>query len=143
MIKITPPKGFGSGASTKLTNEEGDPIKGVRSVIVKLDPENIVTAEVTVSAQMEEVWALPFMSEESFFEAAKRYGYVVLPVNPDSHGIVGERDPEAITPLKREADASLGETHVSGSFKPQEVVRQKGGWLAPVRAALEKVRTDQ
>lgn len=66
-----------TGIGTQVFTENGDPVTGVQSVSVHFRVDEVVTAEITVAAQMEEVWAQPFMSEESFLDAAQRYGYTV------------------------------------------------------------------
>ena len=80
-IRIVPPKpredGKGAlGTPTKVYSE-GHEVHGVTGLDIAISPDSIITATVTMHAQLEEVWALPFMSEESFLAAAERYGYEV------------------------------------------------------------------
>lgn len=81
MIKVIPPKLSDKrdpyGSSVALETVNGEPLDHVKSVSVHYRLNEVVTAEITVAAHMEEVWALPFMSEQSFLDAAKRYGYKV------------------------------------------------------------------
>lgn len=88
MILIAPPPIDGNKAQsaigTTFFTESGEEITGVISAKVTFSAEEIVTAEITVSAHMNEVWALPFMSEESFLAAAKRYGYEVTKKGTDN-----------------------------------------------------------
>lgn len=80
-IKIAPPcpREDGkiiSGVGTKVYSD-GREVKGVQCISVKICADSFTEVELTVSADLEETWALPFMSEESFLAAAKRYGYEV------------------------------------------------------------------
>ena len=80
-IKIIPPKpredGNGAiGYDTKIYSE-GHEVHGITGLNVEIDPDSLIRARITVQAQLDEVWALPFMSEESFLAAAERYGYEV------------------------------------------------------------------
>ena len=80
LVKIVPPEPVGklhAGRDTKLLTENGDELPFVSRCVVTFEPESIVTAELTMAVACEEVWALAFMSEASFLEAAKRYGYQV------------------------------------------------------------------
>lgn len=78
MIKITSPLGVDYTAmGTKFTTADGIEIGGITSASVIFKPDAFVQAEITVMASIDEVWAEPFMSEASFLEAAKRYGYTV------------------------------------------------------------------
>lgn len=77
-VKIKPPDAgeFAQlGAGTKMT-VNGVTFDAFRATVT-FAPDEIVSAEITVPVEIEEVWALPFMSEESFLKAADRYGYRV------------------------------------------------------------------
>lgn len=79
-VRIVPPSKDGklhSGLGTQIYTQDGQELKGVTSITVHIQPNEFVTAELAVLAHLEEVWALPFMSEESFLAAARRYGYTV------------------------------------------------------------------
>lgn len=81
MIKIIPPKGPNNlGVGTVVFDDKGSAIGGVRDIKVIIKPDNLMIAEVTMIASLEDVWAHPFMSESSFLDAAKRYGYEVKKV---------------------------------------------------------------
>lgn len=81
MIKITPPKDPNNlGIGTTVFDAKGNPINGVCDIKIIIKPDRLVTAEVTMIASLEDVWAHPFMSEPSFLDAAKRYGYEVKKV---------------------------------------------------------------
>jgi len=80
LVKIVPPEKVGKlqpGHSTKLVTESGEELAFVSRCVVTFEPESLVTAELTMAVACEEVWALAVMSEASFLEAAKRYGYRV------------------------------------------------------------------
>lgn len=80
LVKVVPPENTGklqSGHSTKLLTESGEELPHVSRCVITLEPKSVVTAEVTMAVACEEVWALAIMSEASFLEAAKRYGYTV------------------------------------------------------------------
>lgn len=77
IIPPKPMKGHGTlGTGTKILDTAGR-LLAVTRATVTFDPNEYVMAELTVLANVEEVWAYPFMSEDSFLEAAKRYGYKV------------------------------------------------------------------
>lgn len=76
-IKITPPEPGAIGSGTRITTQDGREIDGVRRAVVEFAPGDLVTAEITASVDVDEIWALPFMSEESFIAAADRYGYEI------------------------------------------------------------------
>lgn len=73
----TPEGKVGGGFGTKIFTGDGEELNCVLAATVRIEPGSFIEAEMTVVAHMEEVWALPFMSEESFLAAAERYGYEV------------------------------------------------------------------
>lgn len=81
MIRIIPPKAEDGrvplGIGTRILNADGSEIEGITRVSLSFSPDEVVEAEVTVLADAAEAWALPFMSEQAFLEAAQRYGYRV------------------------------------------------------------------
>lgn len=68
------------GALVSVITEDGSEVQGVSGVDICIRPGQAVIAEMTVLAALDDVWAQPFMSEQSFLEAAKRYGYRVTKV---------------------------------------------------------------
>lgn len=69
-----------------VVEHDGKPIDLIRSMTIVLEPGNAVAAEVTMDLLPTiegDVWAQPWMSEESFLAAAERYGYTVTKKNHD------------------------------------------------------------
>lgn len=80
MIRIAPPMAGTkpqTGFGTKIYDAAGNEIEGVTSISILIEPGSFITADVSVCADFEEVWAYPFMSESAFLSAAERYGYEV------------------------------------------------------------------
>lgn len=82
MIKIVPPEANNdklcTGRNTVVLNQSGEEIEGITGIKLDFRVDSFVSAEVTVVANMDSpVWAMPFMSEESFLRAASKYGYEV------------------------------------------------------------------
>jgi hypothetical protein len=82
MIRIVPPKPDENGRlqlgmGTTVFDEAGIEIEEIIDLTIRIAIDEVVTAKVTVGAQMSEVWARPFMSEASFLDAAEVYGYTV------------------------------------------------------------------
>jgi hypothetical protein len=72
---VTPPTGQGLGTTVWWGDEE---VKGVISVeLDRIDVDSLVTATLHLHVGFTEIWAFPFMSEDNFLAAAKRYGYTV------------------------------------------------------------------
>lgn len=69
-----------SAVGTTVYTESGAEIKGITSINVRLSPDAAIIAELDMGVLVDlpdDVWAIPFMSEESFLQAAKHYGYEV------------------------------------------------------------------
>ena len=70
---VTPPSGAGHG--TKLFTEDGTEIPNVLSADIRIRPDEIVRAEVSVVVGRCDITAHPLLSLETVEEAAQRHGY--------------------------------------------------------------------
>lgn len=77
VLRVVPPEPGRPGSYTKLMDASGNEVHGVSRVTVTFAVDEIVTAEITAHPAVDEIWAHPIMSEASFLEAARRYGYEV------------------------------------------------------------------
>lgn len=75
-VRICPSQGE-TAVGTVIETADGVPIHGVTEINVRFRADAPIEAEVSVRADLDEVWALPWMSEESFLRAAERYSYRV------------------------------------------------------------------
>lgn len=94
LVKIVIPKIEDGGPLPALGTKVfigGDEVKDITALDVRFRPDETVVAEITLFdrvasgfpvGEVPDIWALPFMSEESFFQAAKRYGYEVEKKKP-------------------------------------------------------------
>lgn len=80
MVRIVPPPRSGDATGPVLANgtrfyADGVEIKAVRSVVIRIEPDAIVCAELEIDTEVKECWASPVLSEESMKAAAEYWGY--------------------------------------------------------------------
>lgn len=79
LLRIVPGASDGEpvlGVGAKVFNGDRE-VGGIARIVVTIAPDELVRAELTAMPTFDEIWAEPFMSEESFLAAAERYGYEV------------------------------------------------------------------
>ena len=76
MIRIKSNGPIGVGA--EITTEDGTPVQGVRSVNLRLAPDELVTADMEVIVGQVDVTAHPLLGLETLRDAAAAHGYALV-----------------------------------------------------------------
>lgn len=81
MVRIIPPAPAGKhgavpGHGTRV-EMGGCEVAYVAGVTIRIAPDDVIRAELTMCVAIDEVWALPVLSEESMIAAADYWGYEV------------------------------------------------------------------
>jgi hypothetical protein len=79
VIKTAPSGEFKTSVGTTVETLDGQPIEGVTSINISIEPNSMVTAELNVYIGGCDITAHPLLSLDSVREAAAWHGYVLTP----------------------------------------------------------------
>ena len=77
-IRIVTPSGSTTGVGTRVIDHEGNEIKAVTDITIRISPDDFIMAEINMIVSVEEVLAVPILSLDLTRVSAEAHGYQLV-----------------------------------------------------------------